>query len=71
MIGSRAKWAVLRRNLLESGISETSLRRVVSPAGIDIGSITPEEIAISVVAQLIGERARLRTPADDEAEIAP
>lgn len=61
MVGSRSKWANLRRNLLESGFTEEQVARVKCPAGLDIGSITPEEIAISVVAQLIQERARLRT----------
>jgi len=64
LIGSRAKWAVLRRNLLDAGVPETDLARVVSPAGLDIGSITPEEIAISVTAQLIHQRARTLRPAE-------
>lgn len=60
MVGSRAKWANLRRNLLESGFDEASVARVHCPAGLDIGSVTPEEIAISIAAELIRERARLR-----------
>lgn len=60
MIGSRAKWATLRRNLLNQGFSEASVDRVRCPAGLDIGSITPEEIAVAVAAQLIQVRAEFR-----------
>jgi xanthine dehydrogenase accessory factor len=61
MIGSRAKWANLRANLREAGFSDEDLARVKSPAGLDIGSITPEEIAISVAAELIQARAGHRS----------
>ena len=44
--------------LLAKGVSKKELERVHSPIGVDIGSETPEEIAVSIVAQLIGERAR-------------
>lgn len=60
MIGSRTKWAVLRRNLLDNGFTEADLARVKCPAGIDIGSITPEEIAVSVMAEIIAARAVFR-----------
>ncbi len=59
MIGSRAKWANIRKRLSDDGFPPAALRRVHSPAGIDIGSVTPEEIAVSVVAQLVAERARM------------
>lgn len=65
MIGSRSKWANLRRNLLNDGYTEEQVSRVISPAGLDIGSITPEEIAISVAAQIVQHRARLHTPATE------
>lgn len=61
MIGSSSKWANLRGNLLESGYTREQLDRVITPAGLDIGSVTPEEIAISVAAQLVQFRARWRT----------
>lgn len=59
MIGSRAKWANLKRNLREAGFSKAKIDRVVCPAGLDISSITPEEIAVSVAAQIIQRRAAL------------
>lgn len=56
MIGSKNKIRVLFRNLVEKGISEDKLKKVYAPIGIDINSETPEEIAISIVAQLIKVR---------------
>jgi xanthine dehydrogenase accessory factor len=60
MVGSRAKWANLRANLRASGFTDEQLARVHSPAGLDIGSVTPEEIAVSIAASLIQQRARHR-----------
>ena len=58
MIGSRSKWASVKRHLLDDGYTEEQVDRVVSPAGLDIGSITPEEIAIAIAAQLVQVRAK-------------
>jgi len=56
MIGSRKKIATLYKNLAKEGIPEGLLKRAYAPIGLDIGSETPEEIAVSIVAQLIKER---------------
>lgn len=53
MVGSRAKWAIVRKKLADDGFTPEELDRVQSPCGLDIGSITPEEIAISIAAELI------------------
>ena len=53
MIGSRGKVASLRKMLLADGYSEEDFDRVHTPIGIDIKAETPEEIAISVVAEMI------------------
>lgn len=58
MIGSRTKWAHVRERLGKAGFDKQAIDRVFSPAGLEIGSITPEEIAVSVIAQVIQERAR-------------
>lgn len=58
LLGSRRKQAVLMRALTASGIPDRALARVRIPVGIDIGAETPEEIAISVVAELIAWRRR-------------
>lgn len=57
MIGSRRKRDLIYRALEEEGISRETLHRVHSPIGLDIGAETPEEIAVSIVAELIGIRA--------------
>lgn len=58
MIGSRRKREIIYRALLEEGFSQDDLAKVHSPIGLDIGAETPEEIAISIVAELVQERAR-------------
>lgn len=59
MVGSRSKWSQIRARLRADGFAERDLDRVRCPAGLDIGSITPEEIAVSIIAEVIRERARL------------
>lgn len=53
VIGSRRRWETTRKKLLEKGINEQSLERVRSPIGLDIRAETPEEIAVSVMAEII------------------
>ncbi|HUW65342.1 MAG TPA: XdhC/CoxI family protein [Spirochaetia bacterium] len=57
MIGSRRKREEIYRALREQGVSDRELARVHSPIGIAIGAETPEEIAVSIVAELIAVRA--------------
>jgi xanthine dehydrogenase accessory factor len=59
MIGSRRKRSLIYQALEDEGFSRAQLERVHSPIGLAIGAETPEEIAVSVVAELIAERARL------------
>jgi xanthine/CO dehydrogenase XdhC/CoxF family maturation factor len=63
MIGSRTKWARFRAALLERGVREADLARITSPIGIGIGGKEPEEIAVSVVAQLLAVRDGLQVEA--------
>jgi xanthine dehydrogenase accessory factor len=58
MIGSRKKIHILYKHLMEKGIPRETLERVYAPIGLDIGSETPEEIAVSIVAQLIQVRGK-------------
>jgi xanthine dehydrogenase accessory factor len=55
-IGSRAKAERTRQRLAAKGFSEADRARVRMPLGIDIGARTPDEIAISVVAELVAWR---------------
>lgn len=57
MIGSRRKKAMIYERLLEEGFTKSDLERVCAPIGLDIGAETPEEIAVSIVAELIQVRA--------------
>ncbi len=56
MIGSKRKIQTLYQNLLDKGISKETLDQVHAPIGIEINSETPEEIAVSIVAELIKVR---------------
>jgi xanthine dehydrogenase accessory factor len=53
LIGSRAKVARIYDALLEEGMPSECLQRVHAPIGIDIGAVTPAEIAVSILAELI------------------
>lgn len=59
MIGSRAKVAAVKEHLRSDGFSEQELDQIFAPIGLDIGAQTPEEIALSIAAQLVQQRARL------------
>jgi xanthine dehydrogenase accessory factor len=58
LLGSRRKREVLLRTLSDEGYSEEQRARVVTPVGVEIGAETPEEIAVSIVGQLVRERRR-------------
>lgn len=60
MIGSRRKRALVYKALMEEGVPREVLEKVHCPIGLDIGAETPEEIAVSIVAELIQIRARLQ-----------
>jgi xanthine dehydrogenase accessory factor len=57
MIGSRRKKTMIYEKLLEEGFTKEDLDRVHAPIGLEIGAETPEEIAVSIVAELIQVRA--------------
>lgn len=58
VMGSRAKIAQIFQKLQQTGVREEVLSHLYAPVGLDIGSHTPEEIAISVAAQILQERKR-------------
>jgi len=53
VLGSKAKMATLMKELREEGIPEEQLARIRTPIGIPINSRTPEEIAVSIAAEII------------------
>jgi len=58
MIGSRKKNATVFQHLEEQGISQDELAKVHAPIGIDIKAQTPEEIAVSIIAEIIQVRRK-------------
>jgi xanthine dehydrogenase accessory factor len=62
MIGSERKFIAVRKELEAEGVAREKLERVYSPVGLDIGAVTPEEIAVAVVAEMIAVRRKSATP---------
>jgi xanthine dehydrogenase accessory factor len=58
MIGSKRKTITIFRELTKEGIPAELFDRVHAPVGLDIGAITPEEIAVAITAELIAVRRR-------------
>src|SRR5262249_13381836 len=55
-VGSRKKAEALRAGLLRQGASIERLAKLKAPAGLDLGAITPDEIAVSIVAEIVATR---------------
>lgn len=56
LMGSSRRWQTTRTLLASAGVSETDLNRISTPIGIEIKAETPEEIAVSVMAEVIADR---------------
>lgn len=56
MIGSRRRTGAVFADLRKEGVPEPILKKIHAPIGLDIGAETPEEIAVSILAELIQER---------------
>lgn len=56
LLGSKRKKAVVTKGLAAAGVPRAALARVRVPVGLAIGAVTPEEIAVSVVAELVAWR---------------
>ncbi len=55
-VGSRRKYQSLAEKLAADGLSQADIDSVKAPAGLDLGAVTPEEIALSILAQLVQVR---------------
>ena len=71
VVASRKRFALLRETLLERGVPAEALDRIRSPAGLDIGARLPEELALSVLAEIVQLRkARAEQLARDPEPVA-
>jgi xanthine dehydrogenase accessory factor len=63
VVASRARFAELREGLLTRGVSAEPLDRIHNPAGLDIGARQPEEVALSILAEIV-QLSRAAAPAE-------
>ena len=56
MIGSRRRTNIVLERLREAGVPEELLREVRAPVGLDIGAVSPEEVALSILAEIVAHR---------------
>ena len=66
-VGSRRKAETLRSELTKEGISEEALAAIKAPAGLDISAISADEIALSILAEMVAVRRRPERPSIDDA----
>ena len=52
VMGSTRRWGITRQKLIDAGVQVDQLERVRSPIGLDIGAETPEQIALSILAEI-------------------
>jgi len=71
VVGSRSKIAVVNQKLTERGISPEKLKTVHTPIGVDIRAVTPAEIAVSILGELILCRAEIREGEKPEHHACP
>lgn len=56
MIGSKRRTNIVLDKLREEGINEGQLKKVHAPIGLDIGAVSPEEVALAILAEIVAER---------------
>jgi xanthine dehydrogenase accessory factor len=61
-VGSRRKVETLKRELAKEGVSEQALAAIKAPAGLDISAISADEIALSILAEMVAVRRRPERP---------
>jgi xanthine dehydrogenase accessory factor len=66
-VGSRRKAETLRGELAREGVSEETLAAIKAPAGLDISAISADEIALSILAEMVAARRRPERPPIDDA----
>ncbi len=56
MIGSKRRTNIVLEKLREEGADENELKKVRAPIGLDIGAVSPEEVALAILAEIVAER---------------
>jgi xanthine dehydrogenase accessory factor len=56
MIGSRRRTNIVLDKLRDEGANEVELKKVRAPVGLDIGAVSPEEVALAILAEIVAER---------------
>jgi xanthine dehydrogenase accessory factor len=56
LIGSKRRTRIVLERLREFGAAEEKLKKVHAPIGLDIGAVTPEEVALAIMAEIVAER---------------
>ena len=56
LIGSKRRTNIVLDRLRATGVDESKLRKVRAPVGLDIGAVTPEEVALAILAEIVAER---------------
>jgi xanthine dehydrogenase accessory factor len=56
LIGSKRRTNIVIDRLREAGIAEDKLRQIHAPVGLDIGAVTPEEVALSILSEIVARR---------------
>ena len=56
LIGSKRRTSIVIERLREAGVAEEELRKIRAPIGLDIGAVSPEEVALAIIAEIVAER---------------
>jgi xanthine dehydrogenase accessory factor len=71
VVASRKRFAILRQTLLDRGVSSHALDAIRSPAGLDLGGRQPEEVALSILAEIVQSKHAARVAAAPAVVAAP
>jgi xanthine dehydrogenase accessory factor len=56
LIGSKRRTSIVIDRLREAGMPDEQLSKIHAPIGLDIGAVSPEEVALAILAEIITER---------------
>ena len=60
LIGSKRRTTIVIDRLREKGVTDEQLKKIHAPIGLDIGAVSPEEVAIAILAEIVAERRGAR-----------